>query len=122
VRDRVGLFGGETGSATYLNDTWEWEGSQWRQVADTGPVPRSGHGMVFDGTRVLLFGGQSGSGYFGDTWSWDGKHWRQIQDIGPAPRTSAAMTYDSNRSRTVLFGGERQNNLLGDTWELYEHS
>jgi hypothetical protein len=27
------------------------------QVADTGPAPRYGHEMVFDGTQVLLFGG-----------------------------------------------------------------
>jgi len=120
VRDRVVLFGGFTGSGFYLNDTWEWEGSQWGQVADTGPAPRAGHRMVFDGTRVLLFGGY-GSGYLGDTWSWDGKHWRQIQDIGPGPRGWAAMAYDSDRSRSVLFGGNNQNSLVGDTWELYEH-
>jgi hypothetical protein len=78
--------------------------------------------MVFDGTRILLFGGGGSSTAFGDTWSWDGKHWRQIQDIGPGPRGSAAMAYDSDRSRSVLFGGFGQSGFLGDTWELYEHS
>jgi hypothetical protein len=79
--------------------------------------------MVFDGTRVLLFGGEGGSAPFGDTWSWDGKHWRQIQDIGPGPRQFVAMAYDSDRSRSVLFGGNGQSGgFLGDTWELYEHS
>ena len=141
VRDRTVLFGGstiqsyqvDTGSFWtghhyethysyyFLNDTWEWNGSQWSRVADTGPAPRGRHGMGFDGTRVLLFGGQ-GSAYFGDTWDWDGKHWTQLQDIGPGPRAPAGMAYDSDRGRSVLFGGVSQNvAYLGDTWELYEH-
>jgi hypothetical protein len=77
--------------------------------------------MVFDGTRVLLFGGQGGTADFGDTWSWNGKHWTQVQDIGPGPRVFPAMAYDSDRSRTVLFGGSSQSGIFGDTWELYEH-
>jgi hypothetical protein len=77
--------------------------------------------MVFDGTKVLLFGGQ-GAGYFGDTWGWDGKHWTQIEDIGPGPRMLPALAYDSDRGRSVLFGGSNQTGFLGDTWELYEHS
>jgi hypothetical protein len=140
VRDRTVLFGGstiqsyqvDTGSFWtghhyethysyyFLNDTCEWDGSQWSRVADTGPAPRGRHGMGFDGTRVLLFGGQ-GSAYFGDTWDWDGKHWTQLQDIGPGPRAPAGMVYDSDRGRSVLFGGVSQNAYLGDTWELYEH-
>ncbi len=122
VRDRVVLFGGLGGGGTitaFLNDTWEWDGSQWSPVADTGPPPRSNLGMVFDGTRALLFGGGGSKSFFGDTWSWDGKHWTEIQDIGPGPRAPAGMVYDSDRNRSVLFGGGA---FLGDTWELYEHS
>ena len=119
VRDRLILFGGYGNGGT-LNDTWEWDGARWTQVADTGPDKRYGHKMVFDGTRVLLFGGVA-SGYVGDTWSWDGQHWTKIQDMGVAPRAFSAMTYDSNRGRSVLFGGSNMSGVLGDTWELYEH-
>ena len=141
VRDRVVLFGGSevktappAGYATPvffppLDDTWEWDANQWTRAADTGPAPRGGHGMVYDGTNVLLFGGQNTSAlgfpgalteYFADTWQWDGKHWTQLQDIGPAPRLPAGMTFDSARNRSVLFGGSNQTGNLGDTWELYD--
>jgi hypothetical protein len=104
-----------------LNDTWEWDATQWTRAADTGPVPREGHGMVYDGSNVLLFGGQDPGSQdcFGDTWQWDGKHWTQLQDIGPAPRFPAGMTFDSARNRCVLFAGYNyQSGSLGDTWEL----
>jgi len=42
VRKRVVMFGG-TGSmpkAIVFGDTWEWDGSEWTQVADSGPAPR----------------------------------------------------------------------------------
>jgi hypothetical protein len=85
--------------------------------------------MVYDGTNVLLFGGQDTrtfglifqtAQYFGDTWQWDGKHWTHLQDIGPAARWPAGMTFDSVRKRSVLFGGFNQTGNFGDTWELYD--
>jgi hypothetical protein len=130
IHDRVVLFGGSglvsANKWEHLPDTWEWDGSEWSQVADIGPAPRLGHRMVFEGTRVHLFGGTtglSGSADFGDTWGWDGKRWTQLQDIGPA-RAYAGMAHDNDRGRTVLFGGGTQDPnspLVGDTWELYEH-
>ena len=30
------LFGGSD-NTLYKNDTWEWDGNEWTQVADTGP-------------------------------------------------------------------------------------
>jgi hypothetical protein len=139
LRDRVVLFGGMTiqsyvvdeGSWPnhnyvthynyfYVNDTWEWDATKWTRVADTGPTPRAGEGLVFDGSRVLLYGGQ-GSGYFADTWAWDGKFWTELQDVGPGLRVPAGMVYDSDRNRTVLFGGAQQPGSLGDTWEFYDH-
>jgi hypothetical protein len=32
------LFGGQV-TGGFLNDTWEWDGTEWTQVADTGPSP-----------------------------------------------------------------------------------
>ena len=31
-----------------MNDTWEWDGTDWTQVADTGPSVRGLHSMVYD--------------------------------------------------------------------------
>jgi hypothetical protein len=79
------LFGGADGN-NLLNETWEWDGTEWTQVADTGPLPRGHHDMVFDSEkkRTVLFGGADFvSQIFNDTWEWDGKFWTQRQDMGP---------------------------------------
>jgi hypothetical protein len=61
IRERVVLFGGTDGGSTPLADTWEWDGTEWTQMADTGPSGRVGHAMTFDSKikRVVLFGGFS---------------------------------------------------------------
>jgi hypothetical protein len=123
ARKRVVLFGGQSGAADVLgkSDTWERSGGIWARVADTGPEPRHDHAMAYDGKRVILFGGFTGSDSNGATWQWDGKHWAQRGDFGPRPRFSLAMAYDSTRDRVVLFGGQAQGQTLGDTWELAEY-
>ncbi len=102
----------------FFNDTWEYDGSVWTRVADTGPEPRMSCGLVYNGKTVLLFGGKNNTAFFKNTWEWDGKHWTQRQDIGPAARAFAAMAYDITRQRTVLFGGTGPG-LFGDTWEQF---
>src|SRR5690348_2128969 len=62
-RQRVVLFGGaiqQANSAQSLNDTWEWDGESWTQVADTGPSARHGIVLVHDAKResTVLFGGE----------------------------------------------------------------
>jgi len=102
----------------YLNDTWEYDGTVWTRVADTGPEPRTGCGLVYDGTTMLLYGGKDDTTFFKNTWEWDGHHWTQRQDIGPVARAFAALAYDSGRQRAVLFGGAGPG-LYGDTWEQF---
>jgi hypothetical protein len=56
------LFGGfATGppAPRPLADTWEWDGSLWKQVATTGPSPRFFNELAYDSTRgvTVLFGG-----------------------------------------------------------------
>jgi hypothetical protein len=117
ARGRTVLFGGQT-AAGLSGDTWEWDGENWTQVADTGPRKRSGHAMAFDSTRgrVVLFGGDGGT-RLDDTWEWDGNEWVQQDDTGPSPRVNPAMAYDTGRHRMVLFGGATADPGLGDTWE-----
>src|SRR5262249_41716876 len=62
ARGKVVLFGGTSpqgGVLTPLNDTWEWDGTSWTQVASSGPSPRQFHAMAYDSTRrrIVLFGG-----------------------------------------------------------------
>lgn len=117
VRDRVVLFGGDTGSST-LNDTWEWDGTLWTQVADTGPSSRQAAAMAFSPSdaRSVLFGGTDGASSHADTWAYDGTGWVQVENAGPAGRWGHAMAYDAGRERVLLFGGFG-GGPLKDTWE-----
>jgi hypothetical protein len=117
-RDRAVLFGGGDSSSP-LADTWEWNGEDWTQMADSGPDGRFGHAMIFDTARnrVVMFGGQAGEVLQNDTWEWDGNEWVQVEDTGPDRRRGHAMAFDATRSRIVLFGGFSGSAAFGDTWE-----
>ena len=118
----ITLFGGYNYQSGVFNDTWEYDGTLWTRVADTGPSSRAAHRIIYDGAKVLLFGGFGGVIFLGDTWEWDGNHWTQLQDIGPAPRASFGMAFDTIRKHTILFGGLDKNYAnLGDTWEWFDH-
>lgn len=117
ARGVVVLFGGE-GWDGHLDDTWEWNGTNWTQLSPPNrPSARSVHAMAYDSARgvVVLFGGLDGSGtHRDDTWEWDGTNWMQRGPASQPPaRAGHAMAYDSAREVTVLFGGSDQ----GDTWE-----
>jgi hypothetical protein len=118
ARKCVVLFGGASGS-NFFADTWTWDGTEWTQVADTGPAARSGHALAYDnaGQCVVLFGGRTAANPLGDTWEWDGTEWTQVQDVGPSARRAHAMAFDSTAFRVVLFGGADANGTgLNDTW------
>ena len=123
ARQRVVLFGGYNN--IYLGDTWEWNGTAWKQVSSSGPSARSNSMMAYDAARqrVVLFGGNYYDGsyhYFGDTWEWDGTAWKQVSTSGPTARYDGAMAYDAARQRVVLFGGyyyDGSYHYFGDTWE-----
>ena len=65
IRQRVVLYGGDGSlhGGEGLGDTWEWDGTEWTQISDTGPSKRRVPTMVFDSSRecLVLFGGLSGS-------------------------------------------------------------
>jgi hypothetical protein len=114
-RNRTVLFGGTVfGQNSPLLDTWEFDGQEWTQQADTGPnVARPA--MSFDGTgaRVLLFDSSTVQ-----TWSWNGASWVQIAEFGPPRRPTTTMT--AAASSIVLFGGGGRADppALGDSWSF----
>src|SRR5262249_61132182 len=63
VRNRTILFGGDHIQPYSLgaeNDTWEWDGAQWkRDWTDAAPSVRAGQSMVYDSAlgRMVMFGG-----------------------------------------------------------------
>jgi hypothetical protein len=115
------LFGG-IGAAVFLNDTWEWNGTNWMQpIPVTSPTARAGASMAYDNSRgvTVLFGGTATGGLrLSDTWEWNGVNWTQRTPATiPPERTDHAMVYDSIRGVTVLFAGSGAASCLGDTWE-----
>ena len=130
ARSRTVCFGGLSkleDPASAFGDTWEWDGTDWTQIADTGPVARSFHVMAYDSDRgrVILFGGQAGDGFLNDTWEWDGIRWTQLAETGPSARDACGSAYDTSRKRIVIFGGEilldgGQIANVGETWEFGE--
>src|SRR5690606_6578494 len=122
--DRIVLFGGETDANEVLNDSWEWDGTDWAQITPTAsPSPRRGPAMAYDAARarIVLFGGSStiGSSPIGDTWEWDGADWIEIAAASlPLLRASHALAYDTARGRVVLVGCRNAaGGELDDTWE-----
>ncbi|HUP48369.1 MAG TPA: hypothetical protein VNA04_06225, partial [Thermoanaerobaculia bacterium] len=78
LTNRTTLFGGlrlETGEndlqrQVYANDTWEWNGSTWRQLQTEGAAPpRENSALAWDYSEkgFIVFGGWSGY-YLSDTW------------------------------------------------------
>ncbi|MEM6531131.1 MAG: kelch repeat-containing protein [Myxococcota bacterium] len=115
ARGVVVLFGGI--ASDELNDTWEYDGIQWRRGVPPGsdqvlPPGRHGHQMVYDAARgrVVLVGGTEsieGGRFSNDTWEWDGQSWSNVTPVSfpeRAPdRYAFQMAYDAARERTVLF-------------------
>lgn len=127
ARREVVLFGGVSApgadgrTQTFFNDTWTWNGTAWRRVAEGGPPARYAHAMVYDERArvVLLYSGAAAhrGAPLQDMWQWDGQRWTEIRLTGPTPgyRYQPVMVYDRARGRTVLYG--TVDGVKDDTWE-----
>jgi hypothetical protein len=117
------LFGGSGPgtTASYLNDTWAWNGTNWaHQFPKASPSARAGHAMAYDDAlgEIILFGGGNGTPSLNDTWAWDGTNWQSIAGTtAPSIRSFPGMVYDPIRGEIVLFGGLLPGiTATGDTW------
>jgi len=66
----VVLFGGSDGAGGQDNETWLWNGTNWKEIRPaTVPAARWNAGMDYDPieNELLLFGGFSSTA-LGDTW------------------------------------------------------
>ena len=86
-RDRLVLFGGSSGRGQVNSDTWEWDGSSWKQFNGAGPGGRQAFAMVYDSKlgRTIVYGGMglTPEKIYGDTWTFDGKTWKKFDVNGP---------------------------------------
>ncbi len=115
------VAGGGTGEATFLNDTWEWDGNNWTQrTPAVSPGARYFAAVAFDADRksVVMFGGSDrGRTEFGETWEWDGNNWTKYSAaVSPSARADAPMVCDSARRVCLIFSGDR-GEFPSDTWE-----
>lgn len=134
--ERNGLIlfgGGETvggeNMVVPLNDTWEWNGSNWTQLfPSTVPSVRYGHAMTFDSDRkkLLLFGGaiphNNSKLTNNETWEWNGSNWRLLLPITmPATRAIHSMAYHTATGSAMIFGGlgyiNQEERPYRDTWQ-----
>ncbi|MFN3240845.1 MAG: hypothetical protein ACE37K_04955 [Planctomycetota bacterium] len=116
ARGKLVVFGGRLAAVSYQDDTWEFDGTSWTQMAPTTVPPGRYLGaMCYDLIRgnTVMFGGLT-NGPLSETWLWDGVDWTLAQpSTVPPNRRQQGMAYDSIRGVVVMFGGGYQN----DTWE-----
>jgi hypothetical protein len=127
-RGVVVLFGGqcsdgagccEPDTATWYDDTWEYDGSDWHQVYTINHPKASGSAtwMFYEETigRVILY-----DSHWCELWSYDGSNWERvyIQDHPPAGIWELEMAYDTSRQVAVLYGGHIDSANYNETWEL----
>jgi hypothetical protein len=125
------MFGGsqDIAGTQRLNDTWIYDATGWHpQTAITQwPCTRHSTRMAWDGTRVILFGGnggadcQNGPINLADTWFWTGTDWSPCTLCsGPSKREGEALAFDSLHTQVVLFGGTgtcpTDATKCSDTW------
>jgi hypothetical protein len=119
------MFGGQTDSAPFLGDTWQWVDAGWSEiVADNTPSARNLYSMVFDGERgrALLCGGRAEDGPKNDVWVFESaaNAWLPLVTSGeaPSPRSGHDAVWLPGRRAMLLFGGEDASGELSDLWEL----
>lgn len=129
---RFYLFGGQT-AAGMANDLWQYDttDSTWAflnaNLSSSSPRARWGHAMASVGTRLFVFGGQTGQttkSLANDLWRYDtiASTWAflnaNISGTLPSARTGHAMT--SLGTRLFVFGGETASGFSDEFWEYNE--
>ena len=122
ARDRLVMFSGVYEVSELLDDTWEWDGTDWHLMAPaTSPAPRDNARMVYFEPigSVVLFGGFLDGDYDKAIWQWDGIDW-EILSVGGEEAPGVAghqLVYDSKHLRLILYGGDKSLHFLEDMWE-----
>ncbi|MFO7736465.1 MAG: kelch repeat-containing protein [bacterium] len=121
--EKIILFGGTTEMGTpeeRLNDTWEWNGSNWTPLNPaTQPDPRDSHLMVYNDFigKIIMFGGSGTTNCDGSsgapcdgTWEWNGTNWVSLNPANkPTGGSGRVMVYDTLRKKIVYAGGNSGN-------------
>jgi putative cell wall-binding protein len=108
------MFGGSevisTAGGQQFNNTWQWSGTEWVQLAPTSTPPAGSCVMTDDQTRgddVLLTysSDTSDPSPYPQTWTWDGTNWHRDADL-PVADGLGPISYDPQSGRDLVYVGE----------------
>ena len=117
------LFGGGDDETNLTAGTFAWDGADWLDVGEEGPIGRAHHGLVYDPihAQTLLYGGYDGVSVFDDLWSLQGATWTELDIPGPGARSHHGLAISTN-AELLLFGGATGPNsfdtMSNATWLL----
>jgi hypothetical protein len=125
---KVIMFGGWINlNGDTTNDLWWYNPgtNTWTQRIAQGapgsPSPRVGHAMAWDGTKVIMFGGDHETTKTNDLWWYDSgtNTWTEKIAQGtsgsPSPREPQTMVWDG--AMVIMFGGlGYDNSYRNDVW------
>ncbi len=130
ARDRIVMCAGRLnigGSASYPQETWEFDGTDWRLIGPVGPIAFGGYNdstnvrAYYDSQRQVTVAIESAQGGPTNFLEWNGANWTNVlavpQSVFPW-RFAFDVAYDPVRGVAVLFGGYNGSTELGDTWEF----
>lgn len=113
--------GGICATSTTVEDTLEWDGTNWTKITLTLTAGRYlGEAMTYDPDHqnIVLFGGAPGVGVFQpDTFTYSNGAWSKVGDIDyPVPRSLHAFVTDPVHNVIYLYGGLNDTTSFTDFW------
>eukprot|EP00007_Cunea_sp_BSH-02190019_P004525 CAMPEP_0174240368 /NCGR_PEP_ID=MMETSP0417-20130205/18519_1 /TAXON_ID=242541 /ORGANISM="Mayorella sp, Strain BSH-02190019" /LENGTH=994 /DNA_ID=CAMNT_0015319451 /DNA_START=447 /DNA_END=3431 /DNA_ORIENTATION=- len=128
--NRALVFGGFNGMShfndLYLVSMVGDDTLSWEKISAKGelPMPRSGHTMSFVNNKVIVFGGQTGSGFLNDvrvlnldSWQWSDPYKGEIPANVPSVRAEHSATIVGGL--VFIFGGVQKNgSAMRDMYSL----
>ena len=110
TRNKIVLFGGQdNGADRNMNDTWEFDGSDWQRIETVTSPPNRRFEMAYDerrGISVVFHGGIDG------TWEYDGLDWRKVPTTA-GPQHTGRMIYHPEIDAILHFGSGDERD---ETW------
>lgn len=120
AHDRILLYGGTTYNGD-LNDTWEFDGTTWHQVATDTPK-LSAPVMAYDEGRdqIILLGNITTlTTNTVEMYAWQSGAWQQLTpEHLPACVTQSRMVFQESNGKILLLGGGcGASSAKAETWE-----
>jgi hypothetical protein len=103
----VVMYGGD-GITAPSDAMWSFDGAHWQKVCDPCNVSRHRAGFAWDGSQLLVFGGENeinGDSYTNDVFAFRGGAWSAMQISGSAPDAQTFAQIVPYHDRVYAVGG-----------------